>query len=386
MARCLLLTTAVVTASLAGTYGQALAAQVTIVPPREASKTLSEDQLAAAQDVRDRTYTVRGGGESQVTVSGISLAALLATADVDPVFSFVEIERPGGEPVRLSRDQATRPGAFPEGPPLIHWNAQGAHFLRPSSGPDDENAHDGITASGGAFTIYLRSGALLEVDAKASKVRVEPDQPVTFTAQVERAGAGQRLDYSWTLDDGARRTGQTITHRFAKRGSYDVALGVTAPGDDAGGSDYVTVQVGKPGRKGPDRKGGGGNTAPGAPDSGSADGPAGAGPNGGSGASPGATAAPTPEPVPSTPPPARRDKPKQAGFPESLVEGQLLANIAKAPPRTLSSALRAARTGSPSVDDGLGVPAVAWSFAASLALLGLGAGIELRGVRTPRPS
>lgn len=60
-----------------------------------------------------------------------------------------------------------------------------------------------------------------------------------------------------------------MRHRFAKRGSYDVVVGVTTPGDDAGASAVVTVQVGAP-LAGPDRKGGGTNEEADAPDHGAA--------------------------------------------------------------------------------------------------------------------
>jgi plastocyanin len=371
-------------ALLAAAGSEALASQVTIVPPRGGTPvTLTEAQLAAAQDVDQRSYDVGG---SPRTVSGVSLAALIVAADVDPVFSYYEIERSGGEPVRLSRAQGGDL-AFEDGPPVVYWDAGAVHFLRPSAGVGDDNAGDSVSAP--ALTIALRSGKLLEVEANASKVRIEPGDTVTFTASVERAGAGQQLDYSWTLEPGeSQKAGATVTHRFERRGRYEVALGVTADGDETGGSDVVSVQVGKPVEKGPERDGGGNNETDGAPDSGPADGESGAGSNGAA-----SSAAATPlaaSPTPATPKAPRERRPQTVGLPESSVEGELLSGLASASRRSLGAALRAGRTGTGSaVATGLGVPTVAAGAAISLALLGLGAGAELRSARRaargPRP-
>jgi hypothetical protein len=96
--------------------------------------------------------------------------------------------------------------------------------------------------------IDLRDGSPPRLKTAASTGRARPGRPITFTAIVDRAGAGERLSYSWYFDDGVSSTGPRTRHRFAKRGSYDVVLGVTTPGDDAGASAVVTVQVGAPWR------------------------------------------------------------------------------------------------------------------------------------------
>src|SRR5262249_48915067 len=69
------------------------------------------------------------------------------------------------------------------------------------------------------------------------------------------------------------------SHSFAERGSYDVVVGVTTPGDRAGASAVVTIQVGAP-LSGPDRKGGGRRHETTAPDHGAAAGTHGAVPPG----------------------------------------------------------------------------------------------------------
>lgn len=248
------------------------AAQVTVVSPGGNQQTISLDALAGQEDVRDRAYALRSAtGEGAQTVSGFSLAAILEAAGADPYgFSYLEAQRPAGGAVLLSRHQALDPAAFPDGPPVLYETAAGTGFLRPSSGPGDLNASDAFEAPQGV-TLVLRKDTPLRVRAEASKLRTRPGETVSFTAIVERAGAGEELSYSWYFDDGHSAGGAEASHSFAKRGSYDVVLGVTTPGDSAGASAVVTIQVGEP-LSGPDRKGGGTERDASAPDHGAATG------------------------------------------------------------------------------------------------------------------
>lgn len=357
------------------------AAQVTVVSPGGAERALSLDALAGSEDVRDRSYVARSGtGESSLTITGFSLAALLDAADVDPYrFSYLEVQRPAGGSVQLSRHQALDPNAFAEGPPVVYATAAGTGFLRPSAGPADPNASDSFEAPQGIRVVLIKDDDLLKVRAKATPLRTRPGEKVSFSAEVEGAGAGEEVTFSWYFDDrSARVSGAEATHSFAKRGSYDVVVGVTTPGNETGASAVVTVQVGAP-LGGPDRKGGGTNPDAGAPDHGAATGSGGA-PGEESGAS-----AP-PAPVPATPAPAPEpSKPKQPAQPApsgDLVEGRLLSSSepfepepAKQPP--------AARTGNLSEDggEGPGLPGAALGLLVTAGLLGCGALIELRGVR-----
>jgi PKD domain len=248
------------------------AAQITVVAPGGAQLTLSLDALADQEDVRDHSYVLRSAsGGATVIVTGFSLAKVLEAAGADPYgFSYLEVQRPAGGAVLLSRHQALDPGAFAEGPPVFYSTAAGTGFLRPSSGTDDLNADDSFEAPQG-ITLVLRKGSSLRVEATASPLRTRPGQPVAFEATVEGAGAGEQLTYSWYFDNGHSASGASVKHSFAKRGSYDVVVGVTTPGDSAGSSAVVTVQVGAP-LAGPDRKGGGHNSNADAPDHGAATG------------------------------------------------------------------------------------------------------------------
>ncbi|HUB99704.1 MAG TPA: PKD domain-containing protein [Solirubrobacterales bacterium] len=377
----------VVTASLSTPWAapaQADVAQVTVVSPGGAEQTLALEALAGGEDVVDRPYVVRGGeGESAVTVTGFSLAALLEAARADPYgFSFLEVQRPAGGAVLLSRHQALDPGAFGDGPPVVYATAGGTAFLRPSGGDGDLNTGDSFAVPQG-ISIVLRKGSQLRVRAKASPIHTKPGQPVSFEAIVERAGSGASLAFSWYFDDGNSGSGETARHSFAKQGSYDVVVGVTANGDDTGASDVVTVEVGAA-PAGPNRKGGGRNETKNAPDHGSA-----ARPSQGTGSGTPAAASP----ATTATEPGSESEPKQQAQPKAetktkqakqqptgdLVSGELLGAPAEgsSQPVQPASARRGRLEGS---SDGGGVPAAAWGVLATLGLLGAGALVEARAL------
>lgn len=378
---------------LTAASARADAAQVSVVSPGGGEQTLSLGALAGGEDVVGRGYALRSdSAETTVTVSGFSLAALIEAAGADPFsFSYLEVQRPGGGAVTLSRHQALDSGAFADGPPLVYATATGTAFLRPSAGDDDLNAGDCFEAPQGV-TLVLRKGAQLRVEARASTLRTNPGRPIEFSAVVEGAGAGEALAYSWYFDDGHGSERAAPTHSFAKRGSYDVTVGVTADGNETGGSDVVTVQVGAP-IAGPDRKGGGRNEKADAPDHGAAAGPSGGDGSGGSGgetASRGAPTAPataststTTAPTPPTVSRFQNNPRGERGTTTSggeVVSGELLtASSAPAPARTQQAEARRGSLEGKGTGGG-GLPPAAWGTLATLGLLGTGALLEARGL------
>ncbi|HEX3240402.1 MAG TPA: PKD domain-containing protein [Solirubrobacterales bacterium] len=361
------------------------AAQVSVVSPGGAEQTLALDALAGSEDVVNRGYVLRSsGGETTVSVSGFSLAALIDAAGADPFsFSYLEVQRPGGGAVTLSRHQALDSGAFAEGPPVVYATPTGTAFLRPSAGAGDLNASDSFEAPQGV-TVVLRKGTQLRVKAKASTVKAKTGQPVDFSAMVEGAGAGETLAYSWYFDDGHGAEAAAPTHSFAKRGSYDVTLGVTADGNATGASDVVTVQVGAP-IAGPDRKGGGRNEKANAPDHGAAAGPSeGGSGTGGEGGTSEAVAAPVTA-APPVPEKSRfqinpRGKKGTTTSEGEAVSGELLtASTAPAPERQPQAEARSGSLHGGSGSGG-GLPPAAWGTLATLGLLGAGALLEARGL------
>ncbi len=372
------------------------AGTVALAPDDGPQRTVSLDEVPEALRAGDRTYTLRGGpqGDATVTVSGVTLDRLLDHAGIDPFgFEAVEISA-GGRTVTLDREQVTNVDAFPEGRPIFFDDEQGTHFLRPSTGPGDANADDLLTATDGSLQVTLRSSGALSVEAGASRMRVRKGQAVTFSASVSGPGSAT-APVSWSFDDGKRASGRRVVHRFARPGTYEVAVSAGANADEVGADDLLTIQVGKARSGGPDRKGGGTNTAAGAPDSGAATGASGAG--SGTAVAP-LPATPPPEPAP-TPPPAPAESQPEPTTPEledlanppasidvEQVEGVLLADASSAPTPARADALRAARTGTPKPprEAAGSIPPVVWGILVALSLLGFGVWRERRSV--PRRS
>ncbi len=328
-------------------------AQVTIALPGGARQTLSLIALAGSDDVVDRSYLLRSSqGESTTTVTGFSLAAILEAAGAEPFgFSYLEVQRPAGGAVLLSRHQALDPGAFAEGPPVLYATAGGTGFVRPSGNEEDLNANDSFTAPQGV-TVVLQKGSPLHIRARASTVRARVGKTVSFNAVVDGAGSGEQLEYSWYFDDGHSASGPEASHSFARRGSFDVVVGVTTPGDRAGTSAVVSIQVGAP-LSGPDRKGGGSRHEAAAPDHGAVAGTHGA--------------------VPPGPASASYGK----GGVGPVVSGELVR--AAGPIDAAKPNLPGARTGQLDANGGGGgVPEVAIGLFVTAGLLGLGALIEAR--------
>lgn len=358
-------------------------AQVTVISPGGAQQTLSLAALAGKEDVVARTYPLRAvTGESNATVTGFSPVAILEAAGADPYgFSYLEVQRPAGGAVLLSRHQALDPSAFADGPPAIYAAAGGTGFLRPSTGAEDLNANDSFEAPQGV-TLALHNGSPLRVRARASTKRTRVDEEISFSAIVDGAGAGEQLEYSWYFDDGHSASSAEASHSFARRGSYDVVVGVTTPGDRAGTSAVVTIQVGAP-LSGPDRKGGGRRSEATAPDHGAVAGTRGAVPpgSGGGGSRVGGTPADTrPEAALSV----RRgttdaalhktDREHSAGKP---VVGELVSATAPID----AGKLAAARSGQlENGGEGAELPGAALGLIVTVGLLGAGALVETRSL------
>jgi PKD domain len=254
--------------------------QVVVQPERANARTVSLTALGDP-DVQGRDYTVDDGtGGRRVPITGHSLDRVLDAANVDP-YRFGDVEVTGGGlSVIISRDEVTRPDAFPDGPPVFWMEQDGtSRFLRPGS-----DAGSSLQIGGdGPITVSLSRPSRLEVTATASKRRIKVGEPVSFTATVDGAREGEQVTVRWYFDDGGGRVaGTDVTHRFRRRNTYDVLVSATTSGDDPGDDAMVTVQVGRA-RAGPDRKGGGTNTDANAPDSGSGTVTGGAGGNGSAG-------------------------------------------------------------------------------------------------------
>jgi plastocyanin len=364
---------------------RALAAvDVTIQPPDDgAPVTISTDDI---QGEVDDTYSVLqadGSSRSVVVENGVSLLQLLERADANFGYTAIEIQRPSGGALRLTREQVGEEPA-----PVIYTDPSGVSWLLGSSEEEGAVLAADHFKLGETLTLAQESQSKLTVTITPKKRKIDPGGTVAFQAGVRNGPAGATYTFDWNFQDGVRKTGpeNRVTHKFKKRGEYRVL--VTAKIDGTGRSDSAPVAVivvGKPIESKKNRTGGGKNTDENAPDSGSSDGANGPAQN----PSP-VTPAPAPAPAPAPVKPKTPKAPKIATDPVggALIEGNLLADASASPQKSiLRSAARAAREGtlkkkSSTVESaGGGTPEAAISIGSVLLLVGLGAGMELRRTR-----
>lgn len=349
------------------------------------------------------TYTIRDadGEEREVEVTpenGASVDDILRAAGFDDGYVFLDVERADGTTLRLSRTRV-RSGQGQQGlTPVIFVDENGINFLRPLSGPDDENASDLVTVAGGALELRqtVSSDSRLKIVAKPRKAPA--GEPIEFTAEVLEGGFGDHYEYRWAFGDGGKRgRGPTVEREFEEPGRYNVLVEASNLDDFVTGR--VVVQVGKPKDGGPDREGGGENEDDAAPVTGTFDGGGssydyggydygGSSYDDGSGSSystPDYSSPPSPptpgygSPSTASPPPAST---------EPTVAGNLLADISTPPSSSTADAASAARAGTPTEpDEPIGVPMAAWAAGGAIGLLFVGAGLEsgrMRRLRIPR--
>lgn len=355
----------VVAAALCLAPAPAVAADVTVIGPRGgASTTVSLESLSSSFDV-DADYELRdaGGPLESRRVRGISLAALLAAVDADPVYGGVEVLRGNGAPVLVSKAQIVAGSPSP----VIYADGDHAVFLRPSYAAADANAADVV--AGAPLVLRQTGGSPLQVEARVSAVRAGVGKTLRFMATATGAAAGESYLFKWNFDDGSTATGAEVSHSFARRGRYDVLVTVSAGGSTRSDPDVVSVQVGRAVKSEKARKGGGTNDAANAPDSGASDGAAGQGAAaGGAGRAKHAAE-------------RRQRRRKRAGTASAApavppVTGRLLDQVGVRNERQPAVAARSGRAEPPG-RTASGVPRAAVGTAGALALLGIGAALEL---------
>ncbi|HEU4703171.1 MAG TPA: PKD domain-containing protein [Conexibacter sp.] len=355
-------------------------ASVTIAPSGGGTaRTLTLGDLAGSFDVHGVAYTVRAadGTESTTTVGeGISLNALLAAAGLDAdAFDYIALAKADGSSAIVMRDDL---GGTGEGPPVVWSDADGVHFLRPSSGDGDANAADLVTLADGApLALALKRGEPLAPRIAVSKLRVRPRERVDFSASlVGGAPLGPGLEYSWYFDGTGTVRGANVSHRFRRPGAYLVLLNVVrGDGTSIGDPDTVTVRVVRPRERRPDDARDAGEAHDGAGGGATAGGDTGSVPSAPAPAVGAPSAAPAAGTAPAPPAPERPRTP-----PGKLVSGTLLASASAAAPldapaagRAASAAARGAATDGP-----LHVPVGVWAAVGLVALLALGWALESR--------
>jgi hypothetical protein len=346
-------------------------------------------QIAAAADVRSRSYTLRsstGGAGEKVTLTGLSIRGLLQLAGFDPdSVDFISIARDDGSLATLRRTDFADPSPFREGPALVTDEGGRTRFFRPVRGAGNTNARDNIFVSGGSLDITVGGGALLAVRARASPRKPTAGRTVRFRARVRFPPPGASFTYQWDFGDGTSGTGADATHKYKDEGDFQAQVTVEGTGgtgavcqDTCGGVATANVRVGKARTSPrPDTQSGSGNANPnGTGTSGTGSG------SGGSGSGSGGVGGTSPDPDPDAKP-APRDSGEPAPRADSgaAITGILLASSPTVLKSTLpalqraggkSTAARAARAGAE------GGGRLGGSVLATIALIMVGALYERR--------
>jgi hypothetical protein len=387
---------AAVCAAAALTAGAALA-QTGTPPstPTGVSVTIKPAGGAAPQTIStadipngDMNTTYKVGTQRVVVNGGVSIYQLLDKANANFDYAEIEIPRPDGSLLRLTKDQVedTKPAGF-------YTDAQGVtHFIGPTGSNGTVATKDYFTV-GTAITLTQQRESRLKVAVSPSKKKVKLGASVTFTADVTGDEDGENITYTWGLK-GEKQTqgGPRFTQKFPSEDNvYQLLVAVRIEGSSISESAVATITVGDP-KKSKEGQTGTGDATDGA-DSGSSTGSGGVGTDSGSTYTPSYTPSTpstpvTPAPTPPSTPDYKPPKPLDLATSGTPVEGNLLADVSDPPPSTiLESAARAAREGKQKDDsagEGGGVSEAAISIVGVLALLALGAGIETRQGRLPR--
>lgn len=374
-----LLATSLAFVALAASSAPALAISVTVHPTRGEPVPVATDDIEP--DIIGAVYTVRerDGSADDVRVTGVSVGRLLRDTGLD--YRTVEVTRDDGTTLVLSRKQIN--SSEPE-PPVIYTKAGTTYFLRQQWREDDVNAMDHFPISG-TLALTLRERSPIKVTVTYSPKKIKAGESVTFNASATGGRTSDDYDFHWSFGDGDRDGPEDeVVHTFEKPERYVVRVTASIPGEQESDPAQVEVTVGEPKESDEQPE----------PDP---TGDVGTGPSGGL---PGPQSTPdsppqynTPyspaTPAPYTPPPApsKPAPPPDITTGGSFVEGNLLADAGDPPSGSiLESAARAARADTPPDSDagGGGVPEAALSLTVALALLGVGAALELRQARPRR--
>jgi hypothetical protein len=211
------------------------------------------DEAAFAQpDVLSEDYVLRSpSNELHQTVTGTSVARLLSDAKVQ-VAGFVRLTRADGTWATLDADDLKDPAPFQDGRKPVMWlDGSRVRYLRPVRDDKDVNANDNITTSdddASPLELFVQSGRHVNVNASASSTEVGTNAAVTYSAHVDDP-QGDQFTVTWDFGDGSKAQGQTVTHAFAKAGSYG-AVATAQRNGSGGASGQIIVNVGDPPQNG----------------------------------------------------------------------------------------------------------------------------------------
>jgi PKD domain len=350
--------------------------EVAIFPPKGDTKITYLDQVEKPENYGTYAIRDRNGRDREPVVvgfgDGISIRQILDQESADD-YGTVDLVI-AGRTVHLTKKQVDNPNSSPM---LYVDDAGEVFFLRPSTGPSDYNASDHFRVTTAAIQLE-QTPARPKLRLSADDRRIEPGESVAFDVEVTGGLPGAKYQFTWVFGDDSdqERTSRSFnTHTFAKEGTYRVFVTGKAPDSmRSDPSNVVKIQVGDGKEEEPP-------PATSSPGSGTGTGTG----TGSSGYTPSVPTTPVTPSTPSTPAPPPSDPLDTPGITTDSgtpVEGNLLAD-ASTPPATsiLESAAEAAREAKQKDDDddpSASVPDAAFAFAGVLALMGLGAGMELR--------
>ncbi len=345
---------------------------------------VSGSQITAGADVQGSSYTLKAPGvrSQQIQLTGLSINGLLTLAGLDPsTVESVAVEHPDGTQTDLSqRDIAAPP--YPEGPALVFEKGSSTGFLRPITGPGDNNSTDATASSAGVpLEIMVQASGQLKVTASATPKRAPVGQSVVFSAELSGLPPGFNATYDWSFGDGSTATGAVVTHSYLAIGQYAAAVDATIPGSGAV-SAALEVVVGHPKKA---KVAGAGTSTSGTGGSGTGKGVGGTG--SGSSAKPASVHAPAKPPAKVSSAPGVA-KPLALAAPDRVPNGELegiLLTDAGAPLAPLVAATTpagsAASTASQTASTGAaGIGVAGGSIALTIAIVTLGALDERRRI------
>ena len=276
-------------------------------------------------DINNQNYGLPSGN----TISGYSLGRVLRAAetqadgwlDLDTLPS-VEVDRPSGGPVVLSRTEALGQG---DRPPVFYENNGTTVFVMPGS-PAREYVFR-FTPIG----IEAGSAAPFKVSLSFTPGKPARGQAVTITARVTDAPSGSSLSYRWSFSDGSpakKTSAPRVVHRFRGKGPRSVLVTVQSDGGqeavDAVAIDVIEGNDRKPdggGKEGSDTGAGAGSGSGSSGSSGTGIG-TGTGSGGSSGSGGGLAPGGSPQPIDA--PPKTEAAPRDAGDDLETISGELI--------------------------------------------------------------
>ncbi len=324
-----------------------------------------------APDINNQEYVLSSGRKA---ISGFSISKVLRAAseqadswlDLQTLPS-VQVDRPSGPPITLTRTQALSPS---DRPPVFYANNDTTVFVMPGN-PGQE-----YTFRLAPVGVKVGLGEAYELSVSPTSVRVDRGEGVTFTAKVGNRAGGETLNYRWSVQGATRAngSGNRFGWTFRRAGRFSVLVTVT--GTRQSNTALAAVTVGNPPepkkKKRPES-----SPAP-QPAASSSPGPPGTGGLGGFGGSSGVSNQfgeggefdfPAPEPD--------REGESRPEPELPLISGELIGpdvEVTEIPPgsETDPTEQEADESG------GFGLPGEAWTLFGVGLLLGLGGFIELR--------